>query len=514
VHTPTTSGPAESMHRKVAQVLRQVFVLFFYLLLAVFAQALLGTNVIAAPAPSAARVRTPGATSAARQTVRRIKPAPAPTAIVITLDGVTYPWTDAGFSAALAAAGANGTVVLPANAVVTLTTDHTISDDDLTVRCEPGAAFVSGVDQTSLITITGTGDEVLGCEFAGGSDSHSNPIFLWNSNGARIQGDIASGFVGVSTAFVYLVGASSSIVQGNQCTVAAGGASCIFGEKDSVGTLVRDNELDESRGGTDAHAITFHSTNSGMSVSGTQIFDNSMVGGQGFCVEIGAFGGEPVDGFVISGNSCKMGASGLGGYSVGSAAAFWTVSNNTFDANGYVPAISCLEVAGATDGILLGNSCDGGNISLSNTQAQRVTISSNVIYNFNRTANAGIYMGTAVTSGEMADNVVVSNLIHLPPGVATIGIWQQCLAHNSVCSNNSFYYNTIVSDGTPGSVGIKFENDYGTSSNETVGPNTFRTPYETVVEVGAITFTSSAGPSNPTLPQSRIYQDLSSAPAR
>jgi hypothetical protein len=501
------------MHRKAAQVLKQVFVPFFVLLLALFAQALVRTNVIAAPAPPAARTVAPSAGSAARQTVRRIKPAPAPAVRIIVLDGVTYPWTDAGFSAALAAAGANGTVVLPQDALVTLTTDHMITDDDLTIRCEPGGAFVSGVDQTNLITITGTDDELLGCEFAGGAYSHSNPIFLWNSKGARVEGDIASDFVGVSTAFVYLVGASSSIVQGNQCTVAAGGASCIFGEKDSVGTLVKDNELDESRGGTDAHAITFHSTNPGMSVSSTQILDNSMVGGLGFCVEIGAFGGEPVDGFVISGNNCKMGAGGLGGYSVGSAATFWTVSNNTFDANGYVPSISCLEVAGATDGVLLGNSCNGGNISLSNIQARRVIITSNVIFNFHPNANAAIYMGTAVTSGEMTDNVVVSNLIHLPPGVATIGIWQQCLAYNSVCSNNSYYYNTIVSDGTPGTVGIKFENDNGTSSNESLGPNTFRTPYQSVVEKGTINFAPGAAPSSAMAAQSRMTQDHASAPA-
>jgi hypothetical protein len=487
------------MHRRTAKVLRRVFDSVFVLLLVLFAHALVRTNLIAARAPSAARITLSGA--AARQVVHRFRIVPTnPNGRVVILDGVKYPWTDSGFSAALIAAGSNATLLIPQNAVVTLTSDHTLAFDSLTVRCEPGAEFISGVDQVNLITITGTGDEITGCDFSGGSFPDSNPLFLWNSRGTRIEDNVASGFVGVSTAFVYLVGAQSSVIRGNQCTVARGGASCIFGEKNALSTTVQDNDLDESTGGVDAHDITFHSTNPGTSVSGTQILDNRMLGGRGFCVEIGAFGGEPAQGFVISGNTCKMNARGLGGYSVGSAATFWSVANNTFDANGFVPEISCLEVAGASDGILLGNSCNGGNISLSNSQAQRITITSNVVYNFRPIANAGIYVGTAITSGQMNDNLVTSNLIHLPSGVATIGIWQQCLATEATCDRNTYDHNTIVSDGTPGTIGIKFENDRGTSADETLGSNSFRTPHDSVITQGLVTFTSSASAPTAALP--------------
>ncbi len=482
------------MHRRVPRVLRRVFVPIFVLLLAVFVHALLRTNFLAARVPSVGRGKPRGG----QVVVRRIDPPETPFGRVVVLDGATYPWTDAGFSAALAAAGSHATVVLPPQALVTLTSAHTIADDDLTVRCEPGAAFVSGIDEVSLITIIGSSDEIFGCEFTGGSHPHSNPLFLWNSRNARIQGNAATGFFGAIAAFVYLVGADSSIIQGNQCTAAPGGTGCIFGEKDALNTLVKDNDINESLGGPDDHDITFHSTTPGTSVSGTQILNNHMLAGEGFCVEIGAFGGESVDGFVISGNTCEMSANGLGGYSVGSTAAFWSVVDNIFDAHGYIPQIACLEVAGATDGILLGNSCNGGHISLSNVEAQRVTISSNVIYNFH--AAAGIYVGTAVTSGEMSDNLITSNLIHLPPGTATAGIWQQCLARGATCSHNSYYYNVVVSDGTPGSVGIKFENDNGTSSDETLGPNTFHTPAESIEYRGTITFVSDSAPAHAPAP--------------
>lgn len=478
------------MHRRVAPVLKRIFVPFCVLPLGFFAHALFRTNLVAARAPSATRGGASAA--AAAQVVRRVKPSPAaPGGRVVVLDGVKYPWSDAGFSAALIATGSNATLLVPAKAVVTLTSDHAVAGDDTTIRCEPGAVFISGVDEVSLLTVTGAGDEILDCEFFGGSFPRSTPIFLWNSRDARIQGNVSTGFIGAITSFVYLVGADSSVIQGNQCIAAAGGTGCIFGEKDALRTLVRDNEIDESLAGAGDHDITFHSTTPGMSVSGTQILDNRMLGGRGYCVEIGAFGGEPVEGFVISGNSCVMHSNGLGGYSVGSAATFWSVANNTFDANGFAPEIACLEVADASDGILLGNSCNGGNISLSNAQAQRITISSNVIYNF-RPAIAAIYMGTAVASGQMNDNLVTSNLIHLPSGVSTVGIWEQCMASGASCCRNSYYYNTIVSDGTPGSVGIKFENDSGTSSNETLGPNTFHTPNVSVVTKGSVTFSASS----------------------
>jgi hypothetical protein len=482
------------MQLRFAKFLGCSFVLLLILLFAFSSHTLLRTNSTAALSPLDTLLGVSGASAAPRQVVRRIRPIPvAPSGRLVILDGVNYPWTDAGFSAALAAAGSNATVLLPANAAVTLTSPHTIADDDVTIRCDPGAAFVSGINQTNLITITGTNDGILDCEFLAGSSPYSNPLFLWKSDNARLQNNVASGFVGDSTSFVYLVGAESSVIRGNQCTVALAGASCIFGEKDAVNTVVEANELDESLGGPADHAITFHSTTAGESVSGTQILNNRILAGQGFCVEIGAFGGEPANGFVISGNTCTMNANGLGGYSVGSAATFWSVANNTFDANGFIPSIACLEVAGASDGILLGNSCNGGPIALSNVDAERVTISSNVIYNFH--GAAGIYIGTAVRSGKMSDDLITSNLIHLPPGVASAGIWQQCLAPNAVCDRDSYYYNTIVSDGTPGSVGIKFENDYGTSADETLGPNTFRTPAKSTESLGTITFTSASAAS-------------------
>ncbi len=408
----------------------------------------------------------------------------------VVMDGTTYPWTDAGFSAALAAAGENGTVLLPQGAVVTLTSDHVISTNGTTVDCAPDAGFLSGIDGLNLITITGASDAVLGCRFWGGADPGSNPVFLWNSTGVRLERDTAIGFTGITASFVYLVGAQSSAIQDNQCVAGSGGAGCIFGEKNAVGTTVQSNDLDESAGAAWAHAIAFHSTEPGQTVSDTKILSNQITAGPGYCVEVGAFGGDTPQGLVISANTCKMTADGLGGYSIGSVAKFWTISNNTFDANWFKPSISCVEVAGASDGTVIGNSCDGGNISMSNSQAQRVTISSNLIYDLQGVC-AGIYLGTSVEAGAVNDNQVIGNLIHLPPETAAVGIWQQCNGARATCSDNSYSYNTIVSDGSTGSIGIKLENDYGISRNETVGPNTFRAPATAITPVGRVGYTAS-----------------------
>lgn len=413
----------------------------------------------------------------------------AMTGQAVVLDGRNFPWTDAGFSAAIAAAGVNGSVLLPQGAVVMLTSEHVISTDGVTINCAPGTGFVSGADGINLITITGTSDEILGCHFWAGSKPASNPVFLWNSTDSRIKSNTALGFTGTLVSFVYLVGAQSSVIEANRCVAGPNGGGCIFGEKGAVRTTVQTNDLDESLGARGVHAIAFHSTEPGQTVSGTKILDNQIAAGPGYCVEVGAFGGDTPQGLVISANTCKMSTDGLGGYSIGSDAKFWIVSNNIFDANGFKPAISCIEVAGASDGTVARNSCDGGNISLSNAQAQRVTISSNLIYDLQGQC-AGIYLGTSVARGVVNDDLVIGNLIHLPAGVAAIGIWQQCNAVGATCDGNSYSYNTIVSDGSAGSIGIKFENDYGASNLESVGPNTFRRPAVSFDSVGQVSFTT------------------------
>jgi len=256
----------------------------------------------------------------------------------------------------------------------------------------------------------------------------------------------------------------------------------------SVDTLVQSNRLNVSLGAPGSHAIAFHSTTAGQTVSGTKILSNRIVAGPGYCVEVGAFGGGVPQKIIISSNSCSMSTDGLGGYSVGSDAKFWTVSKNTFRANGHKLSISCIEVAGASDGTVAGNSCDGGNISLSNWQAQRVTISSNRIYGLKGWC-AAIYLGTSVPSGAVNYDRVVANQIRLPAGTAAIGIWQQCNAAGATCNNNSYSYNVIVSDGARGSIGIKLENDAGMSRNERVGPNTLRSPSRSIDPEGLVSYT-------------------------
>jgi hypothetical protein len=432
----------------------------------------------------------------------------------VILGSASFPATDPGFAAALAEAASGGTVLLPQGTVVTLTSEHVIASGGTTIDCAAGAGFVSGVNEVNLITITGSDDEVSGCHFWAGADPMSNPLFLSNSTAARIERDSASGFEGLNASFVYLVGARSSTIQSSQCTSGSGGAGCIFGEKGAVDTLVQSNDLNESHGAQGSHAIAFHSTDSGETVDGTKILSNQIVAGPAFCVEVGAFGGDPPQGVVISANTCLMSTDGLGGYSVGSAAKFWTVSNNTFDANGFEPSISCIEVAGASDGTVVGNSCDGGNISLSNSQAQRVTISSNLIYGLHGVC-AGIYLGTSVQSGVVNDDLVIANLIHLPAGMAAVGIWQQCNAAGATCDNNNYSYNTIVSDGAPGSIGIKLENDAGTSQNETVGPNSLRSAGVSLAPLGFVTYSQTpSAPASSSYPRTLPTSPVSPAPHR
>lgn len=396
------------------------------------------------------------------------------------LDGTKYVQNDGGLTAAISDAGTNGTVVIPSGVNVSITSSHTILANYLIIRCEPGGILTAGAALSGgMFVLTGTGNRIQDCQFAPGSFAATLPIYLNGAINALVAGNTFSGFTGGSATGVYLTGTSKAVVRQNWCTAGSGGTDCIFGEKNAIDTIVDDNKIDQSLGGATAHAIAFHSTIGGQTVSGTQIINNNIIAGVNFCVELGAFGGATPTKLVVSNNVCKMGINGAGGYSIGSAAQYWVISNNVFDANGFTPTIGGIESAVASDGVISGNSVNGGQITLSNSNSSRITITGNTISNWPSPTGvnscratfgcAGILLTTSVTNGTVQGNTVSNNTIKMPAGVASIAINEQCNATGAVCSGNVYSGNNVISDGTANSVGIFFTPDVGTMSGDIVG---------------------------------------------
>lgn len=393
------------------------------------------------------------------------------------LDGVIFPQTDAGLISALSFAGDNGTLIIPPGANVVVTSRHTIATNYTTLHCEPGAKFTAGAASIDgFFLVEGVGDRVENCQFNPGAFGSTNfPLWLNGSLKTIVSGNTASGFIntGGVASFVYLSGTSQATISGNYCTTGLLGADCIFGERNSTDTLVEKNFLDQSLGASTAHAIAFHSTAGGQTVNGTRILNNQITGGANFCVEVGGFSGGVASNLLVSGNKCVLGVNGSGGYSIGSGATQFAMTNNSFDSNGFQVQIACLEAAQASDGVISNNTCKGGFLSMSNSQVQRIVVADNSFFAVPATAPAGIYFGTSITSGLVTDNDIHDNLIELVASANIPGIDLQCNASSSDCSRNSIHDNRIVGGAgvSQNGIGIQLENDTGTMANTQVHHN-------------------------------------------
>lgn len=398
---------------------------------------------------------------------------------IILVDGTTYT-----LASAITEANSTGnqTIVLPSN--VTISSGLTISGNHITLRCENGGTISAGATPLNLLILTGSNDTVENCNFSAGAFTNVEPIYLNAATNATVSGNYASGFGGASgyASLVHMTGATGSVIRDNRVVAGASSAGSIEGKSNTTSTLVTGNVIDQTAGGS---AIVFTSDATGDTFDDTTIVNNQVQEGSGFCVEVGAFGGNPSARLVVSNNVCKLTANANGGYSLADVPNYFSASNNTYDSNGFSTVSSCIEIANDQNGSVTGNVCHGGKIWL-NSSSENIVVSSNVISSF--VSLAGIALGQS-TSGSLSDNTIIGNNITLPAGTSGVfGIWQQCNATGAVCSNNLYANNTIISDGSTGTVGIKFENDTGTSAGEVLGSNVIKSPVSAYSFGAGVTF--------------------------
>ena len=129
-----------------------------------------------------------------------------------------------------------------------------------------------------------------------------------------------------------------------------------------------------------------------------------------------------------------------------------------------------------------------GSRGMESVWIERITakISHNIVSGFKTGSHDyAIHVIVASTySPNASGNITSDNSITFSRGGAGIGIWQQCTAKEATCNRNTYYGNSFFSDSTPGSQGIVFENDAGTSIGEILGVNTYQAP-ATAVDFGS-----------------------------
>lgn len=396
---------------------------------------------------------------------------------ILYVDGSTYT-----LSSAIAAANASGNTTVIVPSAQTISGGLTLTGAGVNLMCRNNATLTAGSGGFWMLTVSGAGDAVENCSFSPGNNSGAFALLVSGAVNPKVVGNTISGFQ-AGNALIYIVGTSDPIIRNNRLTVGSGGPDCVFAEMNTTDADVEGNFLDESLGGSGAHAIGFHSTNPGESVSGSKIVNNTILAGLNFCVEVGAFGGLTPAHVVIGENTCKLTKNGgSGGYSMNVAGS--SITGNVFDANGFTATIAAYEIVLSENTAVTGNSANIGQAWASTqTGAVSINASNGISFTGNSingwgggNALSGSGWGIAVGTGgnpsvSLSNNVISGNVLVFPSSQGSGGIFQQCQTSGSICSNNVYSGNVLVGNYATNSLGFRLEDDNGTMQNTLISGN-------------------------------------------
>jgi parallel beta-helix repeat protein len=360
------------------------------------------------------------------------------------------------------ASASDGKIVIPAGTYV-VKSSLVVAQNQVSILCQRGATFKKAAIFTMFI-ITGSNVTIDGCAVDGtGFQAREHAIVVMGASNVQITNNKLTNNANYG---IYLTGVSGARLQGN--TISGNWGNGIFAENNTKNVLIFNNVVDNSTGGGDA--IGFHSTTPGQIVSDIQIQNNVITAGTLFCVEVGGFGGLSPTGIVVTGNSCKAGASTVfGGYSFDTVTQA-TISNNTFDSNKVTrAAVGAFELVNCTNIILSGNKTVGiGGLSLDGSS------NSNIYGNTFQNCNGScMYVGTSRPVTMQGNRISNNTLSEGTPHGASRLIFMQCNNYSANCSNNQVTNNTI-SGTLAGETAVWVERDAGQMSGTLVSGNVFR----------------------------------------
>ena len=423
-------------------------------------------------------------------------PTPASQNVILSNNN-PYPATDAGFTAALAAAGTNGTVTIPAGVTLTLTSGHSIFAGGLTLRCEPGAFIRTAVAGADPIDVRASDVAIEECHFQYSSGA-TDAVILPNSV-ARIH-ILRNTFEGYPGG-----GANTTVGIGNRTNVSLATAvtdvEVTFNTfQDDCGEVVNLQDYvlraDVSHNVFTACATPLNNPliNAQNSDSGTVISDLYVVANQisnaggGDCVQVQQLTSLAITNVHVDGNTCQLSTIAGHGNGTGYSTAGvtnGTVTHNTFDANGqtFDGGNAPFELVNTINVAETGNECALG------TQPGAAACFTAIAYGGNLTGNTiaankgslrytGSSVGpmcmqfyTAGTFPELTRNVIVGNICDLSSSTGPVeGMVFQTTA--GTMTSNYAVANTMAGPGGGyNSGGIILANNGGAMSLNVVVEN-------------------------------------------
>lgn len=360
----------------------------------------------------------------------------------------------ASLAAAITAVGSNSVLILPTGYNTSIGSTVTISQSNIQVICQDGSLITKTFNGTGLL-VTGTNVQIQNCSITGTATAlNSDDLEINGASGVLVSGGsyTNSGIQGAISIY------NSSHVRVTGVTISGSSSMGILAQ-DNVDDIEIDSNIIDTTAATVAgsHDIVVHTFTSGDYATKIRIHDNSLVNGNGFCVEVGAFGGlTPVAPLVIK-NSCKASVtSTFGGYSFNQVTG-GLMQGNVFDQNSFVITIQAFEFAKVDHSTMEGNS----QVNAPSTNMVGISIdgSSSNIISANQLQGI-IYVGSSGSTTSVYGNRITNNVVAFPASATSThgAIWIQCNFASTNCNNNLISGNWLQGVASI-NFGVDLEND-------------------------------------------------------
>lgn len=408
-------------------------------------------------------------------------------------DGLSWGTAKLTLSAAETALSSGG--IIHEAGTESISAPVTTTTADIRIECVKGAGFT--LTGTAYLGMNGSNDSILGCSFSG---STSNAAVSSTADGFSFLDNSVTGFSTTNGGNGEL-----EIYSGDGDVIASNSFSNnvnydIFGNPNANGSVLKNLRIYGNKAGE----IILHATGAGAGIEGASVTGNTLLGGQDskieFCIEIESLSTGTVSDVTVEGNTCTLVGNTDGGISIGGGGSTGSIvhraveESNTFNGSTYTASNAAFEITDCESCSITGNSAvDAGSVGIRIERSKDSTFVGNVVNGFSICSTcSGIYLSVNSTVDPSVINDTVSgNTVIFKASGAGYGIWQQCNATGATCENISYVGNTVVSDGTTGSEGIRIENDTGTTSGIAVSKNNLEGPATSFSVTGTVSLSQS-----------------------
>jgi hypothetical protein len=411
-----------------------------------------------------------------------------------------YPCTQMGLEDAVAAAGVNGTVIVPAHQTISVTSGMSLSVNGLTFRCQPGATLLTAVQVGNPFYIGAVHDvTVEGCHFRYSSGvqvalviSNSavhvhfsdNIVDGYPAGGANIAiaiGDRTNTTVATANADVSVEGNVFIGDCGNQIDVA----------DYNLRVSINSNLFLPCAAGENNEVINAQTTDSGTVIQALHIQDNMMWNESGGdCVQVQPLSGGllSITEVTVTHNVCVLMAGGGSGTGYSLSGEHIAATANLFTSNGESFAgdnppfeiINCVHCSETRDVADMGNQSgpvvvfSAGSINTGNSIDDKFT--GNVCRIAERGAgSAACFMAGASSAGTISGLNFSRNIVDMSGSTSAgmlRGIWIQCNNAAAGCVRGTVSGNDLKGPNGKGTEqGVVIERDAGTMSKWIVDAN-------------------------------------------